>query len=442
MLSAEDTERLCRVGPGTPMGELMRQYWIPAAYPWELEPDGQPLRVRLLSEDLLAWRSTDGTVAFSQALCPHRGVGLYYGRNEENGLRCAYHGWKFNVAGQCVEMPNEPTESNFKSKVQITSYKGADFGGLVWVYMGPRQDNPPGVPQFEWGLIPEDQRSHYRKSIYECNWMQGLEGEMDSTHVYFLHARKHREDPGKYGLFHTGLSAKFHLREADYGLLYAAERQEEDLNMYWRTTQFLFPFYGMFPGSPSSVPLSIYVPVDDEHTLHMGLRWHPTQKMAGHGRPTPDLPTETGALVEGMGPMRPEQKGRFFAHWWPEARIQTDFLMDLESKTKNTTGIPSVRLQDDAVITSMGPIMDRTREHLCTTDAAIIKVRRKLINAARALHELGTIPPGVNNPEWYTLRSCNVSLPPGSDWEAELADWHYARTSEYPNPTVPQPSTR
>ena len=442
MLSAEDTELLCRVGAGTPMGDLMRQYWIPTAYAWEMEPDGQPLRMRVLGEDLLAWRVTDGRIAFSQPQCPHRGAALYYGRNEENGLRCAYHGWKYDVTGQCVDMPNEVARSNFKNKVRITTYKGTEYGGLIWVYMGPRQEDPPGVPRFEWGRIPEERRSHYRKAMYECNWMQGLEGEMDSTHVYFLHARNRREGPGKYGLFHTGLSAKFHLRETDYGMLYAAEREEEDHNIYWRTTHFLFPFYGMFPGSPSSVPLSIYVPVDDEHTLHMGLRWHPTQTMPGSGRPEPDLPVEKGTLVEGMGPMKPEQKGRFFAHWWPEACTDSDFLMDLESKKLNTTGIPSVRLQDDAVLTSMGPIMDRTLEHLCTSDAAIIKVRRKLIDAARALRDFGTVPPGVENPEWYALRSCNVSLPPGADWEAELADWHYTRTTEYPRSTVPQPSTR
>jgi phenylpropionate dioxygenase-like ring-hydroxylating dioxygenase large terminal subunit len=273
MLSAEDTELLCRVGPGTPMGELMRRYWMPVMYAWEMEPDGQPQRIRVLGEDLLAWRATDGTVAFTEPQCPHRGVGLYYGRNEQQGLRCSYHGWKFDVTGQCVDMPNEVAESNFKNKVKIKAYRGAEHGGMVWVYMGPDQDNPPGVPQFEWASIPENQRSHYRKIIYENNWMQGLEGEMDSTHVYFLHSRVRKEDSAKYGLFHPGLSARFHLREADYGLHYAAEREEPDTgNVYWRTTHFLFPIYGMFPGGPDSVPLSVYVPIDDHHTLHIGIR--------------------------------------------------------------------------------------------------------------------------------------------------------------------------
>jgi phthalate 4,5-dioxygenase oxygenase subunit len=434
MLSSEDTELLCRVGAGTPMGDLMRQYWMPVIYPWEIEPDGQPKRIRVLGEDLLAWRATNGTPSFTQERCPHRGASLFYGRNEEGGLRCAYHGWKFDVTGQCVEMPNEAAASTFKGKVHITAYKGADYGGMVWVYMGPRQENPPGVPAFEWGEVPPDQRSQYRKAVYECNWMQSLEGEMDSTHVYFLHARVEREASPKFGLFHTGLSAKFHLRETDYGLMYAAEREEEDGNVYWRTTNFMFPFYGMFPGSPRSVPLSIYVPIDDAHTLHMGVNWHPTEKVAGALWPVPDLPENPGELVEGMGPMKLEQKGIFFA--------DNDFSMDLEAKKLNSTGIPSVRLQDAAVLHSMGPIMDRTLEHLCTTDAAIIKVRRKLIAAAKLLRSHGVVPPGVDNPEWYRLRTCNVSLPRGTDWEEELADWHYARTTTYPTSDVAQSSTR
>ena len=433
MLSQEDTELLTRIGPGTAMGELMRQYWHPVAYPWELEPDGQPLRVRILGEDLVAWRSSDGTPAFTQQRCPHRGTSLYFGRNEENGIRCAYHGWKFDADGACVDMPNERDESNFKHKVRITAYKGADFGGLVWIYMGPNQSDPPGIPQFEWGLVPEEQRSHYRKVVYECNWMQALEGEMDSTHIYFLHSRLRRDDSPKYGTFHTALSAEFHLRDADFGMTYAAERLEEDGNTYWRTTHFLFPAYGMFPGAEHSIPLSIYVPIDDEHTLHMGIRWSPSKAVSGPPWPTPDLSDVPGELAEGMGPMKPEQKSRYFAKWWPEASPETDFFMDLDvKKTKNATGIPSVRLQDSAVLWSMGPIMDRTLEHLCTTDSAIIKVRRKLLAAARQLREDGTPPPGVEHPELYNVRSCNVSLPPDADWEEALADWHYARTKEYP----------
>ena len=388
--------------------------------------------MRILGEDLIAWRDSNGIPALVQNNCPHRGVSFYFGRNEESGLRCAYHGWKFDTAGRCTDMPNEPAESNFKNKVTITAYKGADFGGLVWAYMGPRQADPPGIPQFEWGLVPEEQRRHYRKAVYECNWMQALEGEMDSTHVYFLHSRLRGDDPPKYGNFHPALSATFHLRDADFGMTYAAQRPEGDGTEYWRTTHFLFPSYGMFPGSENRVPLSIYVPIDDEHTLHMGVEWSPSETLPGSRYPAPDLPEEPGTLVPGMGPMKPEQRGRFFADWWPEANPETDFLMDLEAKKKNFTGIPAVRLQDAAVIWSMGAIMDRTREHLGTSDAAIIRVRRKLIAAAKQLRDTGTIPPGVDDPSLYTVRTCNVALAVGADWEAELGDWHGALTKEYP----------
>ena len=194
MLSAENTDLLCRVGRGTPMGDLMRQYWLPVGYSWEYEAEGQPQRVRVLGEDLVIWRTLDGTPAFTQANCPHRGAGFFYGRTEEEGLRCAYHGWKFDADGQCVDMPNEPAESAFKQKVRITAYKGADYGGVTWIYMGPNQDDPPGIPLFEWGQIPPENVSYAQKIVYECNWMQALEGELDSTHVYFLHRRLNVDD--------------------------------------------------------------------------------------------------------------------------------------------------------------------------------------------------------------------------------------------------------
>ena len=432
MLSAENTDLLCRVGRGTPMGDMMRQYWLPVGYSWEYEPEGQPQRVRVLGEDLVIWRSLDGTPAFLQSNCPHRGAGFFYGRTEEEGLRCAYHGWKFDADGQCVDMPNEPAESAFKQKVRITAYKGADYGGVTWIYMGPNQDDPPGIPQFEWGQIPPENVSYAQKVVYECNWMQALEGELDSTHVYFLHRRLNIEDSPRYGLYHNDQRAKFHISEKPYGFTYGAERNELDGNVYWRTTQFIFPVYGMFPAQDGVVPLSIYLPVDDYHTVHMGIWWKPAGEMPGNGKPHSLLPEEPGTLVPGVGPMKPEQHGRFFAKWWPQAAPDSDFLMDPVAKSRNATGIPSVRLQDSAVIHSMGAIMDRTREHLGTTDVSIIRARRMLLRAATQLREDGTPPPGSEHPEHYHVRSCATVLPPGADWEAELGDWHNCRTTEFP----------
>jgi phthalate 4,5-dioxygenase oxygenase subunit len=436
MLSAEDTELLCRVGPGTPMGDLMRRYWMPVVYGHELPPDGQPMRVRVLGEDLLAWRDTQGRPSFIEDRCAHRGVSLYFGRNEEGGLRCAYHGWKYDVTGQCIDMPNEPAESNFKNKVKMRAYGGADFGAIVWAYMGPDQANPPAIPRFEWGLVPEEQITHGHRLMYECNWMQALEGELDSTHVYFLHSRLDPKDSPKYGLYLDERRAKFHLLETDVGLSYGAERYEDEEHSYWRTTHFLLPIYGMWPGASDdgTTPLSIYLPVDDEHTVHFGVFWHPT-KALGETYPKDEFAKETGALGPGVGPMLPPQTDRYFPNAWPMANPRNNFLMDLEAKrTKNFTGIPTVRLQDSAVIWSMGPIMDRTREHLGTMDATVIKVRRKLLAAAKALRDHDTAPPGVDDPELYRVRSCAVVLPKELDWETALNDWHHCRTDQHPNP--------
>src|SRR5919205_1520854 len=155
MLSKEDNELLCRVGPGTPMGELLRQYWLPFLPSRDLpHADGDPLKVRLLGEDLVAFRDSNGQVGLLAANCPHRGASLFFGRNEECGLRCVYHGWKFDVTGQCVDMPSEPAESNFKDKIHHTAYRCAEQGGVVFAYMGPRQADPPGLPQLEWAVLP------------------------------------------------------------------------------------------------------------------------------------------------------------------------------------------------------------------------------------------------------------------------------------------------
>jgi phenylpropionate dioxygenase-like ring-hydroxylating dioxygenase large terminal subunit len=436
MLSKENTELLTRVGPGTVMGELMRQYWLPCTYSWELTADGDPQRVRMLGEDLIAFRDSNGVPGFVANNCPHRGASLFFGRNEEAGLRCVYHGWKFDTQGNCIDMPNEPAESDFKNKVKATAYRGADAGGITWIYMGPHQDEPPGLPQWEWCQVPENQLQHSHKGIYQCNFMQALEGELDTTHVYFLHSRLDPQGAPSYGLYAPDRRARLEIVDTNYGVMYAARRSEEvDEVYYWRTTQFLFPIYGMFPGGgeDGTVPLSMYVPIDDEHTLHWGLWWHPSEAMARFGKPAQQKMNDTGALIGGVGPMKPHQTGKFFPDWWPEACMENDFLMNAEvKKTKSFTGIASVRMQDDAVITSMGPIMDRTREHLGTADATIIRVRRRMLEAARAFHERGVTPPGVNYPELYRVRSCQAILPKDVSWQIALDDWHNCRTPEHP----------
>src|ERR671939_134960 len=198
MLKQEENELICRVGPFTPMGGLMREYWLPAMLSSELpQPDSDPVRVLLLGEQLIAFRDTNGTVGLIQHNCPHRGASLFFGRNEEAGIRCVYHGWKFDTTGACVDMPNEPAESDFKHKVRATAYPCQERGGIVWTYMGPRKDPPP-LPDLEANALEGATATAFQ---LECNWLQILEGHIDTTHVGFLHyggLRPEDQPPGSF----------------------------------------------------------------------------------------------------------------------------------------------------------------------------------------------------------------------------------------------------
>lgn len=182
MLNASDNALLTQTEAGTPMGELFRCFWHPVLLSEDLtQRDGPPVRLRVLSEDLVAFRDTEGKIGMVDARCPHRRAGMFFGRNEACGLRCAYHGWKFDVDGNCVGMPTEPADSTFKDRVKIKSYPVTEAGGCIWVYMGPR-DQSPALPHLEWTLVPESHRVVSRW-IQECNYMQAVEGEIDSAHV-------------------------------------------------------------------------------------------------------------------------------------------------------------------------------------------------------------------------------------------------------------------
>ena len=258
MLSQAENEYLCRIGPGTPMGTLLRRFWLPALISTELpEPDGAPIRLKLMSEQLVAFRDTTGKVGIVQNNCPHRGASLFFGRNEESGLRCVYHGWKFDASGACVDMPNEPAESDFKQKVTATAYPTEEAGGVIWVYMGPAETRPP-LPRPEWTLVPPEQRIVSRY-IQENNWVQGLEGGIDSSHVSFLHSTvaSHKGDftGSSTNLFALDKSPEFRVVETDFGLLIGARRRVSDSEDYWRVTPFSLPFYTVIPQVPGQRPL-------------------------------------------------------------------------------------------------------------------------------------------------------------------------------------------
>ncbi|MBV8719170.1 MAG: Rieske 2Fe-2S domain-containing protein [Chloroflexi bacterium] len=388
MLTKQDNELLTRVGPATPMGRLFRRFWLPALMPSELpQADCDPVRVRLLGEDLIAFRDTNGKPGFIQNNCPHRGASLFFGRNEEGGLRCVYHGWKFAVDGTCVDMPNEPAESDFKHRVRATAYPGADWGGMIWIYMGP-PDLTPSLPELEWCLVPDEHRV-LQRWIHETNYAQAAEGDIDTSHISFLHRRA---IPGVAGLEAApDLAPKLMVKETDYGFVYGGRRQAENRTFHWRLTQWMLPFYSIIPGT---YPLTghAYVPIDDEHTSVVGYRYHPERPLSAE---------EQAQVRNGL--LAVPRVDRYTLY--PVANRQNDYLIDRQmQKTVNYTGIRGISEQDMAMTQSMGPIYDRSQEHLGTSDVAVIAMRRLLLRLAANLEDGLPGPYAAYHGEAYRIR--------------------------------------
>jgi phthalate 4,5-dioxygenase oxygenase subunit len=412
MLSKQDNELLCRVGPGTPMGELMRQYWLPAMRSDELPaPDCPPLRVKLLGEELIGFRTTSGAVGLIQNACPHRGASLFFGRNEEEGLRCVYHGWKFDVSGACTDMPSEPAESNFKNKVRARAYPTRERGGIVWAYMGPR-DEPPPLPDLEANMV---EGSTVSTVMRDCNYMQALEGDIDTVHFMFLHyGHLQLEDTYEGGFFNYQVKSRaagYAVMDTDFGACYGAYRPAEADTYYWRIANFLFPFYTQVPPGTLAVKRQFraWVPMDDDHTMFFSVTapWDPVE----------EDPERQKRPFKRVQEMLPDTTG-WYGRSRPKAQAHNDFLLDREFQMsgESYTGLPSVFLEDQAITESMGTIYERTQEHLGTSDSMIIRVRRALIRAATALRDQGIVPPGAEQPEVYAQRSGGVILPRSADW--------------------------
>ena len=417
MLTKEDNEILCRVGPGTMMGNLLRRYWTPALLSTEVPtPDSPPLRCRLLGEDLVAFRDTDGKVGLVDNYCPHRRASMFFGRNEECGLRCVYHGWKFDVDGNCVDMPSEPAESNFKDKVRITAYPTHEAGGVIWTYMGP-PEKQPGFRNFFDDAFPE---SEWRatKVISVCNWMQGLEGNIDSSHIDYLHSGRPpgvevKEAADQVWFDEPGYppsgartprshSPTLEMEDTWYGFRYAGLRKTPNGYTNARVTDIILPYYTLV--APVYGPIGgdnflVMVPIDDHSFWRLGF--------ATKSTPVPDDPRLAAlqAIIAQYGIKERDQ--------WAE----NDYLIDREAQMTSTyTGISGIAQQDLAVTESMGTIGDRTKEHLGTTDRAVIRMRQKLINAAKDL--ANGIEPADVDPSlpWTQIRSAERNLDHGEDW--------------------------
>ena len=429
MLTVQDHDIVTNTNRGTPLGELFRRFWLPVALSQELPgPDCAPMRVRVMGEDLIAFRDSDGRPGLVDAYCPHRGAPIFFGRNEENGIRCVYHGWKFDVTGACVDLPNAPEGETFKNKVQITAYPCEDKGDLIWAYMGPAEKKPP-FPDFEWTKLPRSHR-YVTKFIEQCNYLQAMEGDYDPSHARFLHSTMDQSaassssngapgpgrnnppgemDPdepfpravgtrritarnatGLGGPQGRGGGLGARLIDHEQAMLSAnvAElpdgKYQANVGVSWWMPIFCTAGISM-PGHFAS---NMRIPIDNESLMFYRLRWS--------WEPMTD---EQLAEYKNGGYTHPEL---IPGTWMPKANLQNDYLIDrVAQKYFSYSGIKTFPLQDIALIEAQwGPISKHWLEHLVSSDYMIIYVRRRLIKAAKELAQ-GIEPVGPSHPEVY-----------------------------------------
>src|SRR5438445_6079103 len=362
MLRREQNDLLTQTGPGTPMGAMFRRHWLPALLAAELpENECPPVRVKLMSERLLAWRDTQGRYALTDEFCAHRGVSLWFGRNEENGLRCPYHGWKYDVTGQCVEVPSEPAESGYCKRIKLKSYPLIERGGVLWTYMGAAEKQPP-LSEFEFALVAPERR-FIAKRIQESNWLQALEGGIDSSHVSWLHRGDLNSDPlfkGAAGNRYNLNDARpvFEVVESPGGLYIGVRRNAKDGHYYWRITPWVMPSFTMIPPrGDHPVHGHFWIPIDDENCWVYTFDYHPTRAL------TPD---ERQAMKDGYGVHSRNIPGTYR----PQENKDVDYLIDREAQKRGETfsGVRGIAQQDASLQESMGPIVDREKERLVSSD--------------------------------------------------------------------------
>lgn len=431
MLSSEDNAILTQTGAGTPMGELFRRFWIPVLLAEQLpEPDGPQVRVKVMGEELLAFRDTGGGVGLIEPRCPHRGANLFFGRNEKGGIRCAFHGWKFAVDGACLEIPIVAPDrvAGMLDKARIKAYPAREWGGLVWAYMGP-PTRMPALPAMEFALLPASHR-HVSKKFQECNWAQAAEGGLDTAHFSFLHQpvgeseEELREKAARATMgFAKGTMTHDHVRwmrddprprydivRHDAGMVLGTSRQAEPGMRYWRIAQFLMPCHGYTPSATAgqTYHAQTWVPVDDHNCWVYVYSWNPKRPITDEER---DSFRKGGAVYSELGP-----------GWMPLRNRGNDYLLDRGlQKTENFTGITGVSEQDAAIQDSQGTIADRTRELLGPTDIGVVQFRRLVLEAAKGLVE-GVEPPWAARPEAYRVRAGGIVAGEALSFEAVMRD--------------------
>lgn len=399
------------------MGTLFRRYWIPALLSSEVpEKDGPPVRVRILCEDLIAFRDSDGKVGLMDAFCPHRRAPMFFGRNEECGLRCVYHGWKFDRNGVCTDMPSEPPDSLFKNKVTIQTYPTWEGGGIVWTYMGPAEHQPP-VPDYELVRAPANER-HASKTFEDCNWLQALEGGLDTAHFTILHNEKigDRSFLKNYNL----VAPKIEVEPNAYGYRYTGLRIV-DGKQWVRAYQYIMPAQQqraarvpqtLVDGGVPRVDGHFWIPIDDETTWVWNFFYSYTP-----GDTYDQAYIDRREASAGRGP-----EDLIPGTFKPTRNKENDYLIDRQrQKTQSFTGIKGINTQDFALQEGMGPIVDRSKEHLGTSDRPVIIMRQLLMEAIDAVLA-GKSPRGCDPQTYRMVRPLDHFIDLERDWKVELSE--------------------
>jgi phthalate 4,5-dioxygenase oxygenase subunit len=428
MLTRADNDFLTQTGPATPMGDLLRRFWMPALLSAELpERDGPPKKIKVLGEDLLAFRDTGGKVGIVEPHCPHRGASLYHGRNEECGLRCAFHGWKFDVDGNCVDLPTSPPESTYRETVKLLAYPTREWGDIVWVFMGPKEKMPE-LPQLEMGLVPPGHR-YVSKKWQDCNWAQSLEGGIDTAHFSFLHAVPSKDEAKKLKIYSrsaalgdqskpddrirwvtTDPRPKFSIIGHDAGLVIGGARKTDSRDLYWRIAQFLMPNHAFAPAAfPGEIQYGqAWVPVDDVTCWIYTYSWLAERPLTN---------AERTKFAGGFG-----VHSQVDGDYRPLRNKDNNYLIDRKlQKELSFTGITGVSEQDSAIQDSQGPIQDRTKEHLGPTDIGIVEFRKLIMGAARSLAD-GREPKATAAAKRYAVRSGGWVASPDKDLAAVMTE--------------------
>ena len=425
MLSREKNETLCRVEGNAPMGQLMRRYWMPVLSAKDLAAGGAPKRVRLFGEDLVAWRAPDGNLGLIDEFCPHRGASLVLARNEDCGLRCIYHGWLMSAQGKVLETPAEGEDSTMHERITFANYRVAEAGGLVWAYLGPAEEEPP-LPNFEFTRYPDTQILHLR-ARENANWAQCLEGAIDSAHSNYLHSNgirasntvgavtehgkgEHLSRPSNDG------APKLDVETMPYGFRYAAIRKpvlDADKNKYVRTTLFVVPNASMIPAAKGWGSMQFFVPIDDHNTMFNYVVWK-----------------RDGAIDEATIKQYDANMGLHVGTDLDENFVsirqrENNWMQNREAmmRGESFSGIHGINMEDIAVHESMGPIYDRSKEHLGASDLAVIHFRRQMIEAAETFAETGRSPRDLRPAfDYGRLRTGEGMVPHAERWQVVMED--------------------